>query len=54
MLKELRVNMKDLRVDINNYADYFIKELEKYKEEPRKRNKRNPNWKRSKINTLCR
>ena len=28
ILKELRVNMKELRVDINNNADYSRKELE--------------------------
>ena len=29
ILRELRVNMKELRVDINSNADYFRKELEK-------------------------
>ena len=28
ILKELRVNMKKLRVDMNSNADYFRKELE--------------------------
>ena len=28
ILKELRVNMKELRVDMNSNADYFKKELE--------------------------
>ena len=28
ILKELRVNMKELRMDINSNADYFRKELE--------------------------
>ena len=28
ILKELRVNMKELRADINSNADYFRKELE--------------------------
>ena len=28
ILKDLRVNMKELRVDMNNNADYFRKELE--------------------------
>ena len=28
ILKELRLNMKELRVDINSNADYFRKELE--------------------------
>ena len=27
ILKELRVNMKELRADINSNADYFRKEL---------------------------
>ena len=35
ILKELRVNMKELRADMNNNADDFRKDL-KYKEEPRK------------------
>ena len=28
ILKKLRVNMKELRVDVNSNADYFRKELE--------------------------
>ena len=28
ILKELRVNMKELRADINGNSDYFSKELE--------------------------
>ena len=28
ILKELRANMKELRVDVNSNADYFRKELE--------------------------
>ena len=28
ILKELRVNMKELRADMNSNADYFRKELE--------------------------
>ena len=28
ILKELRLNMKELRADVNNNADYFRKELE--------------------------
>ena len=35
ILKELRVKMKELRVDINSNADYFRKKLEN-KEEHRK------------------
>ena len=31
ILKELRVNMKELRADINTNADYFRKELENIK-----------------------
>ena len=29
-MKELRVNTKELRVDINSNADYFRKELEEF------------------------
>ena len=36
ILKEVRVNMKELRVDMNSDEDFFGKELEKYKEEHRK------------------
>ena len=33
ILKELRVNMKELKADMNNNEDYFRKELKKYKVE---------------------
>ena len=32
ILKELRMNMKGLRADINSNSDYFIKELERIQE----------------------
>ena len=39
ILKEFRLNIKELREDMNNNTDSFRKELEKYKEEPRKNRK---------------
>ena len=34
--KELRVNMKKLKVDMNSNADYFIKELENMRRSQKK------------------